>query len=370
MSEFIPFLDLKRVIQAQRELLDGAWNRVLDSGYLVLGNEVKNFESSFAKKVHANWTVGCANGTDSLELSLKALNIGPGDEVITTPLTAMPTLMGLAASGAKIVLADVEKTSGLIDSKSISDFITSKTKAIMPVHLYGQICDMDGIKSLAIKHSLKIIEDCAQSFGATKNDLPSGSWGELASWSFYPTKNLGALGDGGAISGNNTSIETKLRGLRNYGQSALYHHDFVGRNSRLDELQAAILVDRLKLADQELVVRKKIATQYSESLKGKISILSGPIDDPKNESCFHLFAIVAPYSREQFQNRMKENGVGTMVHYPIPAHKQKAFSNLEFNINLYPNANFLAEQVVSLPLNPYMKDWEIERVINAVHAIT
>ncbi|MBN8536951.1 MAG: DegT/DnrJ/EryC1/StrS family aminotransferase [Deltaproteobacteria bacterium] len=369
MNQFIPFLDLKKSVQGQRQKLNEAWDRVLDSGHFVLGKELTTFEEKFAKAISSEWSLGCANGTDTLEIGLKALNIGPGDEVITTPLTAMPTLMGISATGATIRLADVNAHDGLISTKEILKTISSKTKAIVPVHLYGQICDMEEITSIAKKNNIKILEDCAQSFGAKRNGKSSGSWGDLASWSFYPTKNLGALGDGGALSGNTAELKNLVSYLRNYGQSKTYHHDFIGRNSRLDELQAAILSERLDFSQSELKARLNIANFYLTELKNKIKIISSNLITDSTYSCYHLFVISCPYNRDLFQQNLKEQGVGSLVHYPIPAHKQKAFSFLKYSLDDFPNANSLSQTVLSLPLNPYMSELEMKRVSDAVKKI-
>lgn len=368
MSIQVPFLNLQKSIEAQKTELDSAWQRVRDSGYFVLGPEVKTFEKKFANKTKAAWSVGCANGTDTLELSLRALNIQPGDEVITTPLTAMPTLMGITAAGAIIKLVDVSPKTALLDVKKIEQAISAKTKAIVPVHLYGQICEMDLMSDLAKRNKLFLVEDCAQSFGAIYQNRPSGSWGDLSSWSFYPTKNLGALGDGGAVTGFNVDLENRIKSLRNYGQTELYHHDNYGRNSRLDELQAAFLSARLEFADKELEARLKIAKIYNDELSSRLQIITGAEDDIKSGriSCYHLYVIKAPYNRVEFQEKLKVNGVGSLVHYPIPAHLQKAFLNLGYKMGDFPMAEDLCRTVLSLPLNPYMSDAEIEQVLNAV----
>lgn len=362
----VPFLNFKKSIIKQKEILDRAWNRVLDSGHFILGQEVLNFEKKFSQYTHSSWALGCANGTDAIELALRALKIGRGDEVITTPLTAMPTLMGIAATGATIKLADVSLDSGLIDPLEIKKQINSKTKALVPVHLYGQICQMDEILKISSESQLKVIEDCAQSLGATWNNKSAGSWGDLASWSFYPTKNLGALGDAGAVTSNNHEYESLIKALRNYGQSKLYHHDYYGRNSRLDELQAAILSARLDIISDELKRRIEIGRVYTEAFKGKLKIITDPFRECAGSPCFHLFVIATPFARNEFQAKLKELGIGSLVHYPIPAHKQMAFKDLGYQPGDFKNSEWLADQVLSLPLHAYMEDSEVEMVINAV----
>lgn len=362
----VPFLNFKKSIIKQKEILDSAWNRVLESGHFILGPEVLNFEKKFSLYTKSLWSLGCANGTDAIELALRALKIGRGDEVITTPLTAMPTLMGIAATGATIKLADVNLDSGLIDPVEIKKQINSKTKALVPVHLYGQICQMSEILKISSQHKLKVVEDCAQSLGATLNNKSSGSWGDLAAWSFYPTKNLGALGDAGAVTSNYPEYESLVKALRNYGQSQLYHHDYYGRNSRLDELQAAILSARLDLISNELSRRVEIGRAYTESFKGKIKIITNPLREDSGSPCFHLFVIATPYARNEFQVKLKELGIGSLVHYPIPAHKQMAFKHLDYQPGDLKNSEWLADRVLSLPLHAYMEDSEVEMVINAV----
>ena len=365
----VPYLNLAQIYSHYKIEMNQAWKRVVSQGWFVLGPEVKVFEKAFAKKIESHWSVGVGNGTDAIEMALRALNIGPGDEVITTPLTAMPTLMAIALPGASIRLADVYQDSGLINPSNIEQAITPKTKAVIPVHLYGQICDMKEILRIVNKHRLYLVEDCAQAHGAIYNNHYAGYWGDFAAWSFYPTKNLGAFGDAGAISSRKKKGEKKIMELRNYGQKKTYEHISIGRNSRLDELQAAILSERLKKLSYEVAVRRKIAHRYQSELKGKVTIVSGFNESSTNKSSYHLFVIVAPYSRDLFRKRLLKEGVETLVHYPIPAHLQKAFKDFFYKKGAFPASEYLADRIVSLPLHPFLTETDIKFVIKSVKKI-
>lgn len=362
----IKFFDFSRVVEKQGSDLCTAFSKVLDSHRYVLGEEVTRFEAAFASWSKAQWCIGCANGTDTIEIGLKVLEVGPEQEVITTPLTAMPTLMGIHPTGATIKLVDVDINTGLMSASAIENTISNKTKAIVPVHLYGQICDMDKIAALCAPYEIHILEDCAQAHGAIYKNKPAGSWGALSSWSFYPTKNLGAFGDGGGITGFSEQLLNKVKAYRNYGQSSLYNHEFLGRNSRLDELQAALLLVRMQLLDQEIANRRRTASIYQSELKNYIKILTDRNEDGTSLSSYHLFVALAPYDRHTFQQNMKQDRVETLVHYPIPAHQQKAFQYLGYQKGDFPNAEYLAERVISLPIHPYITDVEIEAVVSAV----
>jgi len=362
----VKFFDFSKVVEAQGPELNNAFLRVLNSHRYILGDEVSSFESQFSTWSKSTWTVGCANGTDTIEIGLKVLGVQDSDEVITTPLTAMPTLMGIIPTGASIKLVDIDVETGLISSSKIKNAVTKKTKAIVPVHLYGQVCDMEDIQQTCRENNILLLEDCAQAHGATHNNKHAGSWGALSSWSFYPTKNLGAFGDAGALTGFDQELWSKVKAYRNYGQSSLYKHDFLGRNSRMDELQAALLKVRLEVLDKEIANRRRIASIYWSELKSKISIVSGSKDNETSKSSYHIFAAVSPYEREKFREKLRDNGVETLVHYPIPAHKQTAFKNLGYGPGDFPNAEYLADNIVSLPIHPYLSEQDIEQVIRAV----
>lgn len=367
----VPFLDLAQVYRAHKAVLDRAWQRVMERGWFVLGPEVEGFERQFASAVQAPWCVGVANGTDAIELGLRALGVGPGTEVVTTPLTAMPTLLGIAATGATIRLADVSRRSGLVDPAAMAAAVGPNTVALVPVHLYGQTCDMDAILEIAATHGLRVLEDCAQAHLATFAGRPAGSFGDLAAWSFYPTKNLGACGDAGAVTGSGEALRHAIRTLRNYGQRETYNHVLVGRNSRLDELQAAILTALLPTLAQSTERRRCIAHYYRDELRGSVEVVSGADDDGQRASCYHLFTVVSPDAdRERFRARLQARGVGTLVHYPTPAHKQKAFAHLGYAPDSFPHSSFLADRVVSLPLHAHLSDREAEHVVHAVRGLT
>lgn len=363
----IPFIDFSRYIAANRQAIMNAVGRVIDRGYFILGPELQEFEGLFASSVGADWAAGCANGTDAIELSLRALGVGLGDEVVTTPLTAMPTLMAIAATGAKINMVDVELASGLMDPDELRLVMSKNVKCIVPVHLYGQLCDMPKIARLAREFSAYLLEDCAQAFGTEGYGGRAGDWAELSSWSFYPTKNLGAFGDAGAITGRDPKLLGEIIKLRNYGQSSIYHHEEIGRNSRLDEIQAAILKLKLASISFEQMKRRELALFYRERLTGKVEIVSGANDI---KGCnYHLFVIRSPYQRMRFQAALLDSGVSTLVHYPTPAHLQPAFANLGYKRGDFGNAEKLSESVVSLPLHPFLTHEEAEYVVKKISAL-
>ena len=342
--------------------IDVSIARVLSSGWYILGNELSNFEKLFSKYLSSNYCVGVGSGTDALTISLMCLNIGKGDEVITTSLTAYPTITGILNSGAKPVLVDVYKSNALMDVEKIEAKINKKTKAIMPVHLYGQSCDMNTIKKIAKKHNLKVVEDCAQATGALYKGKKVGTIGDCGAFSFYPTKNLGSYGDGGAIITNSEEIYLKAKLYRNYGQEDKYNHTLNGLNSRLDEIQAAVLATKLKFLDNWNRKRREIAKKYSTELK--------TVDFLKNDSdslhVHHLY-VIKSNNRDKLINHLTKNGVETLIHYPLPINKQKAFFKMENET--YENADKITKQILSLPINPWLKDDEINSIIEIINSI-
>ena len=306
--------------------------------------------------------MGVGSGTDALTISLMSLNIGKGDEVITTSLTAYPTITGILNSGAKPVLVDVYKSNALMDVEKIEAKINKKTKAIMPVHLYGQSCDMNMITKIAKKHNLAVVEDCAQATGALYKGKKVGTIGDGGAFSFYPTKNLGAYGDGGAIVTNSEKIYLKAKLYRNYGQEDKYNHTLNGLNSRLDEIQAAVLATKLKFLDNWNRKRREIAKKYSTELK--------TVDFLKNDSdslhVHHLY-VIKSNNRDKLINHLTKNGVETLIHYPLPINKQKAFFKMENET--YENADKITKQILSLPINPWLKDDEINSIIEIINSI-
>jgi dTDP-4-amino-4,6-dideoxygalactose transaminase len=337
-----------------------AIKKVLDSGWFILGKELKEFEENFAKYIGVNYCIGVASGTEAIALALTALNIGPGDEVITTNLTAFPTITGIIQSGAKPVVVDIISSTGLIDFQKIQSKITSETKAIVPVHLYGQICNLDEIKLIASQNNLVIVEDCAQSAGATYNGLKGGSIGDCGAFSFYPTKNLGAYGDGGAITTNNEEVYIKLLSLRNYGQTKRYHHETFGINSRLDEIQAAILKVKLKFLDQMNLERHEIASVYRTQLQ-TVECLK---EESNGKHANHLFVIKSK-NRDKLLQHLYKNEIQTFIHYPIPVNRQKAFLGQKDEI--FENSVAFADAILSLPIYPGLAKKDINKIIKTIN---
>src|SRR3989338_7382854 len=351
----IPVFDLKRQYATIKNEIDSAVFSVLENGVFVLGENVAAFEKEFAAYNGNKHCIGVASGTDALILSLRALDIGPGDEVITVANTASPTVMAIMSVGATPILADCDSHYN-IDTALIEQKITRKTKAIIPVHLYGQPCDMKEIRSIANKHSLKIIEDCAQAHGAEYSGKKVGFSG-IGCFSFYPTKNLGAYGDGGAIVTDDDELAEKLRMLRFYGQKKTYDSLFFVYNSRLDEIQAAILRVKLKHLESWIKARRHIAKLYNELLSGVII----PEEKTGRKHAYHLY-VIRIKQRDALMAYLKERGIGTGIHYPVPIHMQKAFS-LPGN---YPKAERNAKDILSLPMFPELREEEVRKVAEDV----
>jgi len=343
-----------------------ACERVLRSGYWILGPEVASFEAQWSDYLGIKHTVGCGNGMDAIEIGLRALGIGAGDEVITTPMTAFATVLAIMRSGATPVLADIDLDTAMLNPDSVIRCITKCTKAIILVNLYGQIGAVEVLTEIAKNKGIYFIEDCAQSHGAKAQGKPSGSFGILAAWSFYPTKNLGAVGDGGALTTDDADIAEQARFLGNYGQSVRYHHPLKGLNSRLDELQAAILKERLKYLNSWTNRRREIAETYSVSIVNHLVKLM-PLPEDKARHVHHLFVVTCD-QRDALQLHLKDKGVNTLIHYPIPVHKQEPC----FKIRRDPHGLFNAEKhaatCLSLPCHPGMTDEQIRNVTEAVNS--
>jgi dTDP-4-amino-4,6-dideoxygalactose transaminase len=342
-----------------KEEIDQAVQRVLQSGWFILGEELKQFEHELAAYLGVTFCAGVASGTDALTLSLMALGIGQGDEVITSNFTAYPTIVGIINAGAVPVAVDACLEDGLIDPHVVEREITQKTKAIIPVHLYGQCCDMDRIQRIAQTHDLKVIEDCAQACGAEYRGKKAGTMGHCAAFSFYPTKNLGAYGDAGAVVTDNESLHQKIISLRNYGQSSRYHHDERGINSRLDEIQAAILRVKLNHLDEWNHKRIAIGNKYNTSLES-VDLL----DNQQGKHVYHLY-VVRSRNREQFQTYLKDKGIQTLIHYPITVGSQNAYTG-RYGRRL-SNSEKLADEVVSLPIHPWLREHEIQLIVDVVN---
>jgi dTDP-4-amino-4,6-dideoxygalactose transaminase len=357
----IPFLDLIRLHQPIRKQLDSAYQRVMDSGFFIMGPELESFESEFAAYSEVKHCIGVGNGLDALNLLLRAYGIGPGDEVIVPSNTFIATWLAVSQCGAIPVPVEPNIKTYNIDIELVETAITPRTRAIIPVHLYGQPADMDSINHLANKFQLIVIEDAAQAQGAKYMDRRVCSLGHAAATSFYPGKNLGALGDGGAVLTNDAVIADKVRRLRNYGSTIKYQHDLAGYNSRLDELQAAFLREKLKVLDDWNVKRREVAAKYSSLLNGCESVL--PFTPDYAESVWHLY-VLRTKKRNALKEYLEGKGISTVIHYPIPPHKQACYS-LDQTRHL-PVAEQLANEVLSLPMAPDLSDDEIERVCAAV----
>ena len=366
MANQVLFNCFEREPPELRSELQAAAKSVLDSNWWILGNYVKQFEESFSRYIGVTQTIGVANGLDAIEISLRSLGIGHGDEVITTSMTAFATVLAIYRCGATPVFADVQIGDACLDLGSVERCIGPHTKAIIPVHLYGQALRLDKLAALCADKNLFLIEDCAQAHGASFYSQKVGSFGDLAAWSFYPTKNLGAVGDAGAITTNSQSLAQKCRSLRNYGQTDRYTHEFQGLNSRLDELQAALLCKKLPYLDRWTSARRLVAYSYWDKIDNPyVQLLDKPLD--RHSHVHHLF-VVKVSDRQSFQSHMSVNGVQTLIHYPIPSHLQKAISTFRIDPNGLTNCELLATQCVSLPVHPFLIEDEIDCVVSAVNS--
>lgn len=359
----VAFLDLKAAYTELAAELDAAILRVSHSGWYIGGQEVESFEANFAAYTEAKYCVGVGNGLDALILALRALDIGPGDEVIVPSHTFIATWLAVSAVGAIPVPVEAVAGSYNLDAAGAEAYITSRTKAILPVHLYGIPADMDAICKLAKKHGLAVIEDAAQAHGAKVRGKRVGSHGDVVAWSFYPGKNLGALGDGGAITTNHADIAQRIRKLGNYGSSVKYFNDERGVNSRLDPIQAAVLAVKLKHLDTWNKRRQNIAQIYSRALAGLPFAL--PQVPDWAEAVWHLFVIATP-QRELLQTHMAQAGIQTLIHYPAPPHLQAAYRDLGLAAGNLPVAERYANEVLSLPIGPQLAMPDVERVVDVL----
>jgi dTDP-4-amino-4,6-dideoxygalactose transaminase len=347
----VPFLDLGAAYRELKAEIDEAVSRSLNSGWYILGPEVEAFESAYAEYCGAKYAIGVANGLDALHLALRAMDIGPGDEVIVPSNTYIATWLAVSQCGATPVPVEPVETTYNINPALIEAAITPRTKAIIPVHLYGQPADMDEILAIARKHGLRVLEDGAQAHGARYKGKRLGGHGDAVAWSFYPGKNLGALGDGGAITTNDPALAERLKMLRNYGSKVKYVNEEMGYNSRLDPIQAAVLSVKLRYLDEWNGRRKAIAALYLERLQSTGLILSQVPDwaDP----VWHLFVIRHP-QRDALAKHLNQAGIGTLIHYPIPPHKQQAYASAGFDPHAFPLATRMADEVLSLPIGPQL----------------
>ncbi|MDO8652821.1 MAG: DegT/DnrJ/EryC1/StrS family aminotransferase [Undibacterium sp.] len=360
----IPFLDLKIQHQDLRSELTQAFNEVLDSGWFIQGNQLALFEQEYASYCNTKHCIGVGNGLDALHLILRAYGIGAGDEVIVPSNTYIATWLAASYAGATPVPVEPDLLTYNISAELIEAAITPRTKAIMAVHLYGQVADMDAINSIAGKYGLKVIEDAAQSQGALYKGRLSGGLADAAGHSFYPGKNLGALGDGGAITTNDDALADKLRMLRNYGSQIKYKNEVKGFNSRLDELQAAFLRIKLKKLDQWNQQRKALASIYQQGLQGLTS-LTLPSVPEWADPVWHLY-VVRSARRDDLQQHLQSLGIGTVIHYPIPPHLQGAYTELNLSPGSLPISEKIHAEVISLPLDPYLSIADAGRVVAAI----
>lgn len=359
----IPFLDLRSAYLELKPGIDAAVAKILDSGWYILGPEVEAFEIEWAAFCGAGHAVGVANGLDALVLSLRVLDLGPKDEIIVPSNTYIATWLAVSAVGAKIVPVEPDPATHNIDPERIADAITPATKAILPVHLYGQPVDLDPILALARERGIFVVEDAAQAHGARYKGRRIGAHGDLVCWSFYPGKNLGALGDGGAVTTNRADLAERLRALRNYGSRQKYMNDEQGVNSRLDPVQAVVLRVKLARLEEWNARRRAIAEIYSQGLKD--SGLTLPHVAEQVDPAWHLY-VVRSAERDRLQKRLSGAGIGTLVHYPVPPHMQTAYADLRIAPSALPLARQLAAEVLSLPMGPHLAHADAARVVEAL----
>lgn len=362
----VPFLDLKAQYRSIKAEIDAAVLRVLASAEFALGSEVAAFEQHFAGYCGAQHCVALNSGTSALHLAMLAAGIGPGDEVISVPFTFVATIAAIEYAGARPVLVDVDRTTATMDPAQIERAITPRTKAIMPVHLHGQPADMDPILEIARKKNILVIEDAAQAHGAEYKGRRCGSLADIAAFSFYPGKNLGAYGEGGAVVTNNDQYAKLVRMMRDWGQEEKYHHVIRGFNYRMEGFQGAILGVKLKYLEQWTEARRAHARRYSELL-APLGI-EVPVEAPNTRHVFHVYAIRVP-DRDRVQKELQAAGIATAIHYPIPVHLQKAFAQLGYKPGDFPISEQLAATVLSLPMYPEMSEEQLREVVETVHGI-
>ncbi|MBN1310552.1 MAG: DegT/DnrJ/EryC1/StrS family aminotransferase [Anaerolineae bacterium] len=359
----IPFNELKLLHTQLEDELGAAVRRVLSSGWYALGPEVEAFENQFASYHGVKYAVGVANGTDAIELALRAAGIGPGDEVITVSHTAVATVCAIEQTGANPVLVDITPETYTMEPEAAEAAVSPRTKALVPVHLYGHPADMTELVSLAERHNLALIEDCAQAHGARWKGQLVGTFGQMGAFSFYPTKNLGACGDGGAIITNNTNLAERLRLLRNYGQTSRYHHAERGINSRLDEIQAAILCVKLRHLEEHNNARRALADHYNRHLEG----VTVPVACQEAHHVYHLY-VARHHLRDSLMDALKKRGVGALIHYPVPVHLQEAYADLGYRSGSLPFTEQAAREILSLPMYIGLTKGDIEIVVQAIRA--
>jgi len=357
--------DFKAEPAAVKEAMMAAVSRVIDSGWYVLGDEVKRFEQSWAQRCDCDFGVGVGNGMDAIEIGLRALDIGPGDEVITTAMTAFATVLAVLRCGATPVLADMDPTTGHLAMDSVTRCLSPRTKAVVLVHLYGQVADMGAWQSFCQTKGIHLVEDCAQSHLAQWQGKAAGSFGAFGAYSFYPTKNLGAIGDGGMLVTRDQQLADKAAQFRNYGQSVRYHHPVLGMNSRLDELHAAMLAERLKWLDEFTEARRRVAHAYWDRIDNPaVQLLKRPAD--RQAHVHHLFVLTTD-RRDALQAHLTSLGVQTHIHYPIPVHHQEPCRDILRDPQGLAQAEAHAQRCLSLPCHPFLTESEVSAVVDAVN---
>jgi len=361
----IPMVDLGKQFAEIREEIITMVDQILESSHYILGPRVREFETRITDYLKVSDALGVASGTDALHLSVEVLNIGEGDEVITTPFTFFATVEAIVYTGAKPVFVDIEPETFGIDCSKIEEKITQRTKAILPVHLFGHPSDMEQIMAIAEKHGLYVIEDCAQAFGAEIRGRKVGSFGDTGCFSFYPSKNLGACGDGGMITLKEHRFSDAIKSLRNHGSKGSYMHDSIGFNSRLDELQAGILLVKLKRVDEYNRKRREKALRYN-------SLLSGVVTCPsEKEGVYHVYNqyTILCRNRDEVQQRLKDNGISSVVYYPRPLHLQDAMNFLDYRQGTFPVAEKASREVLSLPMYAELEESDIEKIAGVIKRV-
>jgi len=357
--------DFKAEPPELREAMLLATRRVLESGWYVLGNEVKAFEQQWADVCGVSYGIGVGNGMDAIEIALRSLDIGVGDEVITTPMTAFATVLAIKRSGATPVLADIEPDTALLSLESVSRCVTNKTKAVVLVHLYGQVRDMDQWVAFSSEHGISLVEDCAQAHLASWQGTVAGHFGIAGAYSFYPTKNLGAAGDGGMVVTSEAGLAERAMQLRNYGQSVRYHHPVIGMNSLLDEIHAAMLSERLKWLPEFTERRRQIAEAYHHGIDNPF-ITTLALPQELDAHVYHLYVITSP-ERDDLAQYLKERGVQTLIHYPVPVHHQEPCRKLACDPVGLVNSELHARECLSIPCHPQLTESEVRLVIEAIN---
>ncbi|MFW0696470.1 DegT/DnrJ/EryC1/StrS family aminotransferase [Aliarcobacter butzleri] len=357
----IDFANLQYQHKLYKDEIENAILKVTRNCNFIMGNEVQELEKNLEEFTGAKYAVSCSNGTDALLLAMMALDIKPGDEVITTPFTFIATAEMIAFLGAIPVFVDIDEKTYNINPDLIEEKITSKTKAIIPVSLYGQPADMDKVNQIAKKYNLKVIIDGAQSFGSTYDGITDSALADISTTSFFPAKPLGCYGDGGAVFTNDEEIANKMKSLRLHGQSKRYHHKYIGMGGRLDTIQAAVLNVKLKYYPKDLAKRAEVASKYTKALKNKSGLVL-PFVDKKATSAWAQYSIRIK-NRDEVQNRLKDAGIPTAVHYPMPLHLQECFKYLGYKKGDFPISEIVSEEIMSLPMNPYVTDEEVDYIV-------